>query len=185
MSEALTEEKKPEESTAESTEQSTPEFAEKHIKASVEKFAEKNIKKSVEKPDKEPAAVAEADKKTISNNQTDSSQLPECPFAEHFSLSDYDYEFTQEDYILMKLRDEDLMEYLRMQERREEKTQERKELRNSRIYSILQIVIIALAIILIVWFLKDNPTVLINILYIGGILLFIWFWKHSKHTPED
>ena len=111
--------------------------------------------------------------------------MPECPFAEHFSLSDYDYEFTQEDYILMKLRDEDLMEYLRMQERREEKTQERKELRNSRIYSILQIVIIALAIILIVWFLKDNPTVLINILYIGGILLFIWFWKHSKHTPED
>ncbi|MEI3219407.1 MAG: hypothetical protein V8S08_07105 [Lachnoclostridium sp.] len=85
----------------------------------------------------------------------------------------------------MRLRDEDLMEYLRMQERREAKIHEEKRNRNSRIYSILQIVIISLAIILIVWFLKDNPTVLINILYIGGILLFIWFWKRFKSNPKD
>ena len=72
MSEALTEEKKPEESTAESTEQSTPEFAEKHIEASVEKSAEKNIKKSVEKPDKEPAAVDVYKRQVL----TDMSSVP-------------------------------------------------------------------------------------------------------------
>ena len=150
-----------------------------------EKKTEDTAEDTVKDAKKDPAAVPESPEKPISEKPAGIEHITDCPFAEHLDLSDFDYDFTKEDYILMRLRDEDLMEYLRMQERKEAQIHEEKEKRNSRIYSILQILIVSLAIVLIVWFLKDNPTVLINILYIGGILLFVWFWKRSKSNPTD
>lgn len=108
--------------------------------------------------------------------------LKKRPIKEYYSFGDSDYEFSREDYIITRLRDEDLMEYLRMQEKKEEKQREAKEARNAKIYFLIMFAIAAIAVVLIVWFLRDNPAVLVNILYIAGILLVMWCWKHPKEN---
>ncbi|MDY5987272.1 hypothetical protein [Sporofaciens sp. SGI.106] len=130
-------------------------------------------------------AVEETPDREDSAKKEDTVQyVKSCPFQDDFDLEDHAQTLSRDDYIIRRLRDEDLLEYLKMQERKEEKLRAEKELRNSRIFFLIQIAIIAVAVVLIVWFLKDNPTVLTNILYIGGILLAMWFWKHSSDKPD-
>lgn len=147
----------------------------------------------VEQTEKEPVSE-EAPVKTSteetpvekdSEKKEDAVQyVKSCPFQDDFDLEDHAQTLSRDDYIIRRLRDEDLLEYLKMQEQKEEKLRAEKELRNSRIFFLIQVAIIAVAVVLIVWFLKDNPTVLTNILYIGGILLAMWFWKHSSDKPD-
>lgn len=89
--------------------------------------------------------------------------------------------FSKEEYILTHLPDEDLMEYLRMTDRQEEKRREDRAVRNTRIFSLLQTALIAAAVVAVVWFMRDDPVVLTNVLYISGILLVLWFLKKTKH----
>ena len=72
--------------------------------------------------------------------------------------------YLREKYILEKIPDDQLLEYLKLEEKRHE----------------LQVTVILAAIVAVVYSLHENPTVLISILYIGGILAGIHVWNKKK-----
>lgn len=89
-------------------------------------------------------------------------------------------DFTREDWILSRIPEEDLMEYLRMEQKNSEMLQKAKEIKEKRIFTTLQIAISMSAIVGVVALLKDNPTVLVNILYITGIVIALWIWRGKQ-----
>lgn len=89
-------------------------------------------------------------------------------------------DFTREDWILSRIPEEDLMEYLRMEQKNSEILQKAKEIKEKRIFTTLQIAISMSAIVGVVALLKDNPTVLVNILYITGIVIALWIWRGKQ-----
>lgn len=86
---------------------------------------------------------------------------------------------SREEQILSRIKDEDLMKYLEMEHERLEMLQSIKESREKRIFTMLQLLISLAAIVIVVFLLKDNPTVLVNILYIVGIIIVLWILKGS------
>ena len=74
----------------------------------------------------------------------------------------------------------DRLKYLAMEQEKEEHRREAKEVRERRIFSGFQLTISLAAIVAVVGFLKDNPTVLVNILYIVGILIALWILRQPK-----
>ncbi len=88
--------------------------------------------------------------------------------------------FTREDWILSRIPAEDLMEYLTMEQKRTEMLQKAKEVKEKRIFTTIQIALSMAAIVGVVGLLKDNPTVLVNILYITGILTALWIWRGKQ-----
>ena len=86
---------------------------------------------------------------------------------------------SREEQILSRIKDEDLMKYLEMEHERLEMLQGIKESREKRIFTMLQLLISLAAIVIVVFLLKDNPTVLVNILYIVGIIIVLWILKGS------
>lgn len=88
---------------------------------------------------------------------------------------------SREEQILSRIRDEDVMKYLEMEQKRIELTQSIKESREKRIFTMLQLLISLAAIVSVVFLLRDNPTVLVNILYIIGIIIVLWILKN----PQD
>lgn len=89
-------------------------------------------------------------------------------------------DFTREDWILARIPEEDLMGYLTMEQKKSEMLQKAKELKEKRIFTTIQIAITMSAIVAVVALLKDNPTVLVNILYITGIGIALWIWKGKQ-----
>ena len=89
-------------------------------------------------------------------------------------------DFTREEWILSRIPEEDLMEYLRMEQKNSEILQKAKEIKEKRIFTTLQIAISMSAIVGVVALLKDNPTVLVNILYITGIVIALWIWRGKQ-----
>ena len=63
------------------------------------------------------------------------------------------------------------MKYLEMEHERLEMMQSIKEAREKRSFTMLQLLISLAAIVIVVFLLRDNPTVLVNILYIVGIII--------------
>ena len=90
----------------------------------------------------------------------------------------YDVEFSREQWILTHIGDENLLEYLKMEHRREEERQNAKDMRQKRILSAFQLTISLAAVIAVIFLLRDNPTVMVNILYIIAIIAALWIWKH-------
>ncbi len=90
---------------------------------------------------------------------------------------------SREEQILSRIKDEDLMKYLEMEHERLEMLQSIKESREKRIFTMLQLLISLAAIVIVVFLLRDNPTVLVNILYIVGIIIVLWILKgpHEKN----
>ena len=88
--------------------------------------------------------------------------------------------FSREQWILSKIRDEDLMEYLRMEDEKERRIQQAKELKEKRIFIGFQMLFAMLSVVIVVYLLQDNPTVLINILYLMGIVAVLWLWRKPK-----
>lgn len=88
--------------------------------------------------------------------------------------------FTREDWILSRIPAEDLMEYLTMEQKRNEMLQKAKEVKEKRIFTTIQIALSMAAIVGVVALLKDNPTVLVNILYITGIVIALWIWRGKQ-----
>ena len=86
-------------------------------------------------------------------------------------------DFTREDWILSRLPAEDLMEYLTMEQKKSEALQKAKEIKEKRIFTTIQIAISMAAIVGVVALLKDNPTVLVNILYIPGFVIAWCIWS--------
>ncbi len=57
--------------------------------------------------------------------------------------------------------------------------QNAREVRERRIFSGFQLTVSLAAIVAIVGFLKDDPTVLVNILYIIGIITVLWILRRK------
>lgn len=98
-----------------------------------------------------------------------------------FSFRAANEEESRDRMILSRIKDEDLMEYLALEQRRLEFLQQAKEVKQKRILTAFQLLISLAAIVAITYLLKDNPTILISILYIVGIIAALNIWKN----PQD
>lgn len=97
-----------------------------------------------------------------------------------FHFNREEREFSREQWILTHIGDENLMDYLALEQRREETRQKAKDARQKRILSAFQLAVSLAAIVGVTSLLRDNPTVLVNILYIIGIVSALWIWKNPK-----
>lgn len=118
--------------------------------------------------------------------QENSRSKDEHPFREFFSnfRSKRKIEMNRDEQILSRISDEDLMEYLRMEQKRMELLQQAKEVREKRFWTTFQLFICLLSIILVIYFLKDNPVILVTILYTVGILAALRIWSKSQNGRD-
>lgn len=106
------------------------------------------------------------------------------PFRDFFSNfhSKRKMELNRDELILSRISDEDLMEYLRLEQQRLEVLQHAKDVREKRIWIAFQVAISLLSVVLIVYFLKDNPVILVTILYTIGILVALRISKRPSDS---
>ncbi len=118
--------------------------------------------------------------------QENSRSRDEHPFREFFSnfRSKRKIEMNRDEQILSRISDEDLMEYLRMEQKRMELLQQAKEVREKRFWTTFQLFICLLSVILVIYFLKDNPVILVTILYTVGILTALRIWSKSQNGKD-
>lgn len=90
-------------------------------------------------------------------------------------------EESRDKLILSRIRDEDLMEYLALEQRRVEFLQQAKEAKEKRILNAFQLIVTLAAIVALTYLLRDNPTILISILYVAGIVAVLKVWRN----PQD
>lgn len=119
-------------------------------------------------------------------HQEKSRSKDEHPFREFFSnfRSKRKIEMNRDEQILSRISDEDLMEYLRMEQKRMELLQQAKEVREKRFWTTFQLFICLLSVILVIYFLKDNPVILVTILYTIGILTALRIWSKSQNERD-
>lgn len=119
--------------------------------------------------------------------QEKSRSKDEHPFREFFSNfhSKRKIEMNRDEQILSRISDEDLMEYLRMEQKRMELLQQAKEVREKRFWTTFQLAICLLSVILIIYFLKDNPVILVTILYTLGILAALRIWSKGQNGKDS
>lgn len=91
-----------------------------------------------------------------------------------------DQERSRDRLILERIPDDQLMEYLRLEQKRMEMVQKAKEIRSGRFLSAFQLAVSLLSVVAVTGLLKENPTILVNILYIIGIIAALWIWKNPK-----
>lgn len=85
--------------------------------------------------------------------------------------------FSRDEWILSNIDNKDLMDYLKLEQKRLELLQTAKDTRGQRILTAFELTVSLAAITAITYFLKDNPTILICILYTVGIISALWLWK--------
>lgn len=119
--------------------------------------------------------------------QEKSRSKDEHPFREFFSnfRSKRKIEMNRDEQILSRISDEDLMEYLRMEQKRMELLQQAKEVREKRFWTTFQLAICLLSVILVIYFLKDNPVILVTILYTFGILAALRIWNKAQNGKDS
>ena len=119
--------------------------------------------------------------------QEQSRSKDEHPFREFFSnfRSKRKIEMNRDEQILSRISDEDLMEYLRMEQKRMELLQQAKEVREKRFWTTFQLAICLLSVILVIYFLKDNPVILVTILYTFGILTALRIWSKAQNGKDS
>jgi hypothetical protein len=119
--------------------------------------------------------------------QEKSRSKDEHPFREFFSnfRSKRKIEMNRDEQILSRISDEDLMEYLRMEQKRMELLQQAKEVREKRFWTTFQLSICLLSVILVIYFLKDNPVILVTILYTFGILAALRIWSKGQNGKDS
>ena len=130
------------------------------------------------------AAEQPADSRSVGDGVTpeepEKSPEPEKSRGRFFRSRREEREFSREEWIFTHIGDENLMEYLELEQKREELMQKTKEARQKRILSAFQLAVSLAAVVGIIWLLRDNPTVMVNILYIIGIVGALWIWKNPK-----
>lgn len=89
-------------------------------------------------------------------------------------------EFSRDEWILSQIGKEHLMEYLTLEQKRNELDKQLKETREKRLFNAFELTLSLAAIVAVVYLLRDNPTILVNILYIAGIIAGLWLWKNTK-----
>lgn len=119
--------------------------------------------------------------------QEKSRSKDEHLFREFFSnfRSKRKIEMNRDEQILSRISDEDLMEYLRMEQKRMELLQQAKEVREKRFWTTFQLAICLLSVILVIYFLKDNPVILVTILYTFGILAALRIWSKGQNGKDS
>ena len=145
-----------------------------------DKFSDTRNTKEFSKKDAEEDEDLEED---FYEHQEKSRSKDEHPFREFFSnfRSKRKIEMNRDEQILSRISDEDLMEYLRMEQKRMELLQQAKEVREKRFWTTFQLFICLLSVILVIYFLKDNPVILVTILYTVGILTALRLWSKSQN----
>ena len=93
-------------------------------------------------------------------------------------------DFSRDEWILSHIDNSQLMEYLKLEQKRFEQLQEAKERKEKRLFTAFKLSVSLAAIVAVIYLLKDVPTILVNILYIAGILAAFWFWKNPKDKNE-
>lgn len=104
--------------------------------------------------------------------------------AHYRTIDDPSDNFSRDQWILSHINDEDLMEYLRLEQHRMELLQQAKEKREKRIFTLVQLLLSLAAVIAVTYLLKDNPTILLSILYIVGIIGAFWIMKNPKDKSD-
>lgn len=93
----------------------------------------------------------------------------------------------RDEIILSRIPDKDLMEYLKLEQKRLESQQHAREIREKRIWIAFQMTIALISAVLVIYFLKDSPAILISILYTAGLLIAFNIWNKHKdgRSPKD
>lgn len=128
-------------------------------------------------PQPHPASAASD---VFENEFPDEPDEESKPRRRFFRPRSSELEFSRDKWILSRIDDAHMMEYLTLEQKRFEQTQAAKEKRERRIFTAFRLTVSLAAIVAVVYLLKDNPTILVNILYIAGILAAIWFLKNPK-----
>ena len=148
-----------------------------------DKFSDTRNTKEFSKKDAEEDEDLEED---FYEQQEKSRSKDEHLFREFFSnfRSKRKIEMNRDEQILSRISDEDLMEYLRMEQKRMELLQQAKEVREKRFWTTFQLSVCLLSVILVIYFLKDNPVILVSILYTVGILTALRIWSKSQNGKD-
>ena len=127
---------------------------------------------------------SEEKKNTYTDSSDDSEKDPftgeKKSFHHHIFHTAKELNYLREKYILEKIPDDQLLEYLKLEEKRHELQVQERNIREKRIMNAFMLTVILAAIVAVVYSLHENPTVLISILYIGGILAGIHVWNKKK-----
>ena len=137
--------------------------------------------KNAAEPDPEPAKK-EPDPEPADNAGADPEKKKRGPrFFDYFTREG---KYIREQAVLSRIDDEHLMDYLLLEQKRYENEQKFRDERGKRILSAFQLAVSLAAIVAVIGFLKDEPTVLVNILYIIGIVAAIWLWRTKNKTAD-
>ena len=137
--------------------------------------------KNAAEPDPEPAKKAQ-DPEPADNAGADPEKKKRgSRFFDYFTREG---KYIREQAVLSRIDDEHLMDYLLLEQKRYENEQKFRDERGKRILSAFQLAVSLAAIVAVIGFLKDEPTVLVNILYIIGIVAAIWLWRTKNKTAD-
>lgn len=125
-----------------------------------------------------------ADSTNANTTNADSINADSTGSAHYRTIDDPSDNFSRDQWILSHIKDEDLMEYLRLEQHRMELLQQAKEKREKRIFTLVQLLLSLAAVIAVTYLLKDNPTILLSILYIVGIIGAFWIMKNPKDKSD-
>lgn len=127
--------------------------------------------------------TSKAFKRVSAQKETDTDyEMPDEEPADkkRFHFKKEDKEFFRDKWILSRISDENLMDYLTLEQKRNELQQQARDIKEKRIMKAIELTISLAAIVAVIYLLRDNPTILVNILYITGILVAFWFWKNPR-----
>lgn len=130
------------------------------------------------------ADSANAGSTNANTTNADSTNADTTGSAHYRTIDDPSDNFSRDQWILSHIKDEDLMEYLRLEQHRMELLQQAKEKREKRIFTLVQLLLSLAAVIAVTYLLKDNPTILLSILYIVGIIGAFWIMKNPKDKSD-
>lgn len=130
------------------------------------------------------ADTTNADTANADTTNADTINADTTGSAHYRTIDDPSDNFSRDQWILSHIKDEDLMEYLRLEQHRMELLQHAKEKREKRIFTLIQLLLSLAAVIAVTYLLKDNPTILLSILYIVGIIGAFWIMKNPKDKSD-
>lgn len=146
-----------------------------------EGVSEQTVSESASEPEDSSSAKGTDTSDDFSDSQADSFAGKEKNFHQRrFFHTAKELNYLREKYILEKIPDDQLLEYLKLEEKRHELQVQERNIREKRIMNTFMLTVILAAIVAVIYSLHENPTVLISILYIGGILAGIHVWNKKK-----
>lgn len=139
----------------------------------------------------------EAGGDSVSGPSDDNRENSSIPHHRHFTeeekseafhaiekdLNSHSSAFSPADELTAKITEEHITEYL--EGSREARLQHFKEEREKRLLTAFELTAALVSVVLVVYFLKDNPAILVNILYLAGALTGLWIWKRPHGNHKD